>query len=161
LASPVSDQDFAPTTEPLWRYLDDVHPSLWRAGKIFPASGPALRQLLSDGEIDIAFSFDPASASAAIAQGLLPDTVRTFVLAHGLTANSHFVAIPKNAAQPMAAMAMANFLLSPEAQLKKQDPTGWGDFTVLSMDRLSTEDRAKFAAQPRGKATLSPAELGR
>src|SRR5262249_25872855 len=33
LASPVSDQDFAPTTEPLWRYLDDVHPSLWRAGK--------------------------------------------------------------------------------------------------------------------------------
>lgn len=57
-------------------------------------------------------------------------------------------------------MVVVDFLLSPEAQLRKQDPAVWGDPTVLNMDRLSAEDRAAFAEQPRGVATLAPDELG-
>src|SRR3546814_13467739 len=70
---------------------------LWRGGDAFPASGPAQRQLLDDGEVDIALSFYPSEASSAIASGLLPETARTFVLDGGTIGNTHFVAIPFNA----------------------------------------------------------------
>jgi putative thiamine transport system substrate-binding protein len=55
---------------------------------------------------------------------------------------------------------LANFLISPEAQARKQDPAIWGDPTVLSMDKLSDEDRAAFDALDLGIATLKPEELG-
>ena len=160
LQQPADDAGFAAATAPLWAWLDQLHPLLWRGGKAFPANNPAGRQLLGDGEIDIALSFNPSDASSAIAQGLLPDTVRTYVLAGGSLANTHFVAIPFNARAKAAAMVVADFLLSPEAQLRKQDPTVWGDPTVLAMSRLDPADRRKLEEQPRGVATLSPAELG-
>lgn len=158
---PVEEARFAEVTAPLWDYLDALHPHLWRGGKSFPQNGPAARRLLADGEIDIAFSFNPAEASAAIAQGLLPETVRTVAFASGSIGNSHFLAIPNNASEPEAAMAVADFLLSPEAQAKKQDPAVWGDFTVLAMDRLDPDDRKRFSSLPLGAATLPPDKLGR
>jgi putative thiamine transport system substrate-binding protein len=160
LLLPAGDAAFAAVTAPLWAWLDQLHPLLWRGGNAFPANNPAGRQLLGDGEIDIALSFNPSDASSAIAQGLLPDTVRTYVPAGGSIGNTHFVAIPFNARAKAAALVVANFLLSPEAQLRKQDPTVWGDPTVLAMDRLDAADRRKFADQPRGLATLPPTELG-
>ena len=57
-------------------------------------------------------------------------------------------------------MVLANFLMSPEAQAHKQEPTIWGNGTVLSLDKLLAEDRARFEALELGVATLSPAELG-
>lgn len=160
LQRPAIADRFAEITAPLWEYLDSLHPYLWRAGKSFPQNGPAARRLVADGETDIAFSFNPAEASAAIAQRLLPETVRTFAFAQGSIGNSHFLAIPANASEPQAAMVVADFLLSPEAQARKQDPGVWGDFTVLALHRLSGEDRARFAALPLGPATLPPDRLG-
>jgi putative thiamine transport system substrate-binding protein len=57
-------------------------------------------------------------------------------------------------------MVLANFLMSPEAQARAQDPEVWGFGTVLSMNRLAPADRARFDALDLGIATLSPAELG-
>lgn len=57
-------------------------------------------------------------------------------------------------------MVVANFLMSPEAQARAQDPAILGYGTVLNMDALSTDDRALFDALELGIATLSPAELG-
>jgi putative thiamine transport system substrate-binding protein len=104
-------------------------------------------------------AFNPAEASAAIHDGRLPETVRTFILKDGTIGNSHFVAIPYNASAKAGALVVANFLLSPEAQAHKQDPRVWGDGTVLDLDALDPEDRARFAALPRGVATLPPEEL--
>ena len=160
LQQPVEEAHFAEATAPLWAYLDELHPHLWRSGRIFPQNGPAARTLLADGETDIAFSFNPAEATAAIAQGLLPDTARTVAFAGGSIGNSHFLAIPANASAPSAAMVVVDFLLSPEAQAKKQDPSVWGDLTVLAMDRLDPEDRRRFASLPLGPAALAPDQLG-
>ncbi len=160
LRRPVEPAAFAAASAPLWHFLYALHPLLWHGGRQFPKTGEALRQLLDDGEIDIAFSFNPGDASSAIAQGLLPETVRTYVLDGGTMANTHFLAIPYNARAREGAMVVANFLLSPEAQLRKQDPAVWGDPTVLDMARLDPADRAAFAAQPRGPATLPPEALG-
>lgn len=160
LLLPADNADFQNLTAPLWAYLDALTPNLWRAGKAYPRNSADLRRLLGDGEIDVSLSFNPAEASAAIARNELPDTVRTYVFEGGTIGNASFVAIPFNAAHKEGAMVIADFLLSPEAQLKKQDPAGFGGFTVLSMSKLPAEARASFAAQERGVATLSTEELG-
>jgi putative thiamine transport system substrate-binding protein len=161
LQQPVqSDAQVEQVARPLWEFLDSLHPLLWRGGDAFPASSTAERQLLDDGEIDITLTFNPGSASSAIANGLLPDTVRTFVFDKGTIGNTHFVAIPFNANAAEGAMVVANFLMSAKAQAVKQNPEAWGDPTVLAMAKLSDGDRHLFDALPRGVATLPPDALG-
>lgn len=161
LQRPVQDDaQFAEVTAPLWAYLDALHPNLWRDGRAFPTNGPAQRRLLDDGEVDIALSFYPGEASSLIAAGQLAESARTFVFPEGTIGNTHFVAIPFNARAPEAAMVVADFLMSPEAQAEKQNPEVWGDDTVLDLARLSVEARALFDAVPLGPATLAPEALG-
>ena len=160
LARPVDESSFAAVTAPLWTYLDTLNPLLWRAGRDFPANYPAMKQLLADGELDIIFAFNPGEASAAIAAGELPETVRSFTFPGGTLGNTHYVAIPFNSGSKAAAKVVADFLLSPEAQLRKEDPAHWGDPTVLDMAKLPEADRAAFAALDLGPATLRASELG-
>lgn len=160
LQAPATDETYAQVTAPLWAYLDALTPTLWRAGRAYPATGPAQLQLIADAEVDLAISFSPGEATAAIANGQLPDTVRTFVLDGGTIGNASFVAIPYNSGSAAGAMVVANFLMSPEAQARAQDPNILGYGTVLNMAALSDADRAAFDALELGIATLSPAELG-
>jgi putative thiamine transport system substrate-binding protein len=160
LQSPATDAVYAATTAPLWDYLDALTPHLWRSGAAYPQTAPRLIQLMADGEIDIAFSFNPNEASNAIANFQLPDTVRSFVLEGGTLGNASFVAIPYNSGVTEAAMVFANFLMSPEAQAHMQDPDVWGNGTVLALDRLSPTERALFEALDLGIATLPPEALG-
>ncbi|WP_216825350.1 ABC transporter substrate-binding protein [Kiloniella sp. EL199] len=161
LREEVTDEaEFKKTTSALWSYLDRMHPALWRDGKQFPASSSAQQQLLDDGEVDIHLSFNPGSASSLIKSGELAPSVRTFVFGKGTIGNTHFVAIPYNSSSKEAAMIVANFLMSPEAQARKQDPQYWGDDTVLSIAKLSPEDKKTFSEIELGAATLSPQDLG-
>ncbi len=159
LQQPPGD-NFDEVTAPLWAWLDELTPYLWRAGKIYPKNGPALIQLLDDGEVDFAISFYPAEASSAVAAGKLPETARTFVLDGGTIGNTHFVAIPFNANAREGAMVVANFLMSPEAQARKENPEYWGDNTVLALGKLDAAGRKLFDDLPRVAATLAPDELG-
>jgi putative thiamine transport system substrate-binding protein len=160
LYAPVEEADYDAVTAPLWEYIEALSPGLWRQGQAYPQNGPAQRQLMADGEIDLAISFSPGEASAAIANGELPDTVRSMVLEGGTIGNASFLAIPFNANAKAGAMVVANYLMSVEAQLHKQDAAVMGTPTVLSMGKLSAEDAARFAALELGVATLSPADLG-
>ncbi len=161
LRQPVrSEAQFTQVTAPLWTFLEELHPVLWRNGTDFPANNAQQRQMLDNGELDISLSFNPADTSAAIANGSLPESARTFVLRNGTIGNTHFVAIPFNSSATEGARVVANFLLSPEAQAQKQDPRVWGDGTVLDLKKLTPADQARFDALPRGVATLSPEELG-
>jgi putative thiamine transport system substrate-binding protein len=159
LERPVAEADFAAVSAPVWQWLEEVRPYLWRKGQTYPVSGPALHQLLDDGEVDLSMAFNPAEASAAISAGRLPETVRSFILEAGTIGNTHFVAIPFNAAHAAGAMVVADFLMSPEAQAEKQDPRVWGDGTVLDLAALPPDDRARFDALPLGVATLPPEAL--
>ena len=160
LLGPVEDIDYDAVTAPLWAFLDEITPNLWRQGRAYPANEPALAQLLADGEVDIGFAFNPGRASAAIADGELPDSVRTFVFEEGTLANSSYLSIPYNAANTEGALLLANLILDPEIQARAQDPDVLGFQTVLGMDRLSDEDRARFDALELGIATLAPDEMG-
>ncbi|MBA8907544.1 ABC transporter substrate-binding protein [Aminobacter ciceronei] len=160
LQQPATDADFAKETAPLWTWYEKLKPLLWRRGEQFPADGPAARQLLSDGEIDLSMSFDPAEAAAAVESGLLPDTIRTYTLSGGSIGNTSFVAIPYNSPHKEAAMVVADFLLDPATQAHAQDIRVLGSFTVLDLDKLSTQQRQLFADLPTSPALPTNADLG-
>ena len=153
------ERDFAKAANKTYQVLNDIAPNLWRQGKTYPQSPVQLHQLLADGEVDFAMSYHPAKASEMILNGLYPDTVRTFVFKEGTISNTHFLAIPFNAADKQAAMVVANFLISPEAQLQKADIKVWGDLPAIDIRRLDAGWQEKFRNLPRGIATLSNEEL--
>lgn len=160
LAHPVTKADYETATGPLWDFMDDLTPLLWRQGRAYPQNAARLIQLMADNEIDIGFEFNPNAASNAIANGQLPDTVRSHLHEDGTLGNASFVAIPYNASAKAGAMVVANILLSPEAQARMADPDVWGLGTVLDLERLAPEDRARFDEIDFGPATLTPDELG-
>ena len=62
----------------------------------------------------------------------------------GSLSNIHFVAIPYNSPHLDSAKLVANFLLSPEAQAKKQQTAVWGDSSVLDLSQLTQSQQALF-----------------
>ncbi len=126
LSKPADDESFAAATGEMFRLLDEMRPNLWRGGQRYPANYPALKTLMGDGEVDLLFAFNPAEASSAIAAGELPATIRPLAFPGGTLGNTHFVAIPFNAANREGALLLANFLISPEAQARKENPADLG-----------------------------------
>lgn len=149
-----TDADFTRITAPLWAWLDELHPALWRKGKLFPTSAAETRQLLDDGELAMAISFNPQEAQSAVQNGTLPPSVMAVAMAKGALTNSHFLAIPFNANARAGAKVVANFLLSPAAQARKAEPAFWGDPSVLRADALPATQqpvpalRFKSVAEP-------------
>jgi putative thiamine transport system substrate-binding protein len=134
---------------PLWRFLDALHPHLWRGGRQFPPNAAAVRQMMADGELLLALTFNPNEAAGEIAAKRLPATVYSWQFAKGTIGNTHFVAIPYNAPSKAGAQVVANFLLSPAAQARKADIDVWGDPTVLDVARLPEAERVRFLSAPR------------
>jgi putative thiamine transport system substrate-binding protein len=144
LAQPVTPAALQTQAAPLWRFLDALHPHLWRGGKQFVNNAQALRQMLADGELLLALTFNPNEAANEIAAKRLPASVQSWQFPKGTIGNTHFVAIPYNAPNKAAAQVVANFLLSPEAQARKADIAVWGDPTVLDVARLPPAQRQAF-----------------
>lgn len=159
LQEEATDARFEEATAPFWDWYEAIRPHLWRGGTDFPGSSADLDRLLDDGEIEIAVTFNPATAALLSETGLLPDTARVHFLDAGTIGNTSFVAIPYNAANKEGAMVVANFLMSPEAQAHAQDPTVLGAFTVLDTDRLDADARALFAATSQHPAMPRPEEI--
>ncbi len=160
LQSPVTDAAYADATAPLWAWYDALRPNLWHGGRDFPDNASVMEQMLNDSEIDIAMSFDPAGPAAAIADGLLPETVRVHVHDAGSIGNVSFVAIPFNAAHREGAMVVANLLLDPAVQARAQNIEVLGSYSVLDPARLDAEAAAAFAALPKAPALPTIADLG-
>ncbi|GMQ46844.1 ABC transporter substrate-binding protein [Vibrio sp. 10N] len=137
LAMPVSEADFDLVTKPLWRYLDEFHKVAWRGGKQFPAGTAETIQLLDDGQLDLAITFNPNAVYSAQASGNLSDTTTAYAMESGALSNIHFLAIPWNANAKEGALVAINFLLSPEAQSRKGDINIWGDPSVLNKQHLT------------------------
>ena len=148
LYQPVTPEKFARATAPLWTYLDALHPHLWRAGKQFPNTAAAMVQMMADGELLLALTFNPNEAANEIAAKRLPISVTGYQFSSGTIGNTHFLAIPVNARASAGAQVFINFLLGAQAQARKADIAIWGDPTVLALDKLPAAQRALFAAKP-------------
>ena len=143
LPMPATKEIFASVSAPLFSLLDSLHPHLWREGKQFPQSQAQLKQMLADGELLMALTFNPNEPANLVASGELPGSTVAWQHKAGTIGNTHFVAIPVNSKAAAASQVVANFLLSPEAQGRKADLKTWGDPTVLALTKLSA-DEAKF-----------------
>lgn len=161
LQQAATDESFARLTAPLWPWLEQLRPLLWRQGRQFPDNGAAQRQLLNDGELDILVSFNPAEAAVSSRAGLLPTGVRSFTLAKGTLGNTSFVAVPYNARARDGALVLANFLLDPETQARMQGIDSIGALNVLDADRLSPAQRALFERVAAHPALPTAEQLGR
>jgi putative thiamine transport system substrate-binding protein len=148
LYQPHSQAAFASATPALWNYLDALHPHLWRKGRQFAASAAAMRQMLADGELLWALTFNPNEVANEIAAKRLSTSVVAYQFSGGTIGNTHFVAVPFNARAKEGAILFADFLLSPEAQARKADIGVWGDPTVLDTQRLPAAEQALFNARP-------------
>lgn len=137
LSQPLTDEAFQSVTAPLWAYLDDFHKVAWRGGKQFPAGTAESIQLLDDGQLDLAISFNPNAVYSAQVSGKLAETTNAYAMEYGALSNIHFLAIPWNANAKAGAKVAINFLLSPEAQSRKGDINIWGDPSVLSSEHLT------------------------
>lgn len=157
--SEMDKDEFLSKTDGLWSYLNDIEPYLWRNGETYPQSSAALDQMFSTGEVYMTMSYNPVHGSNMISSGQFPSSTKTFVFDLGTLSNTHYVTIPFNAVNLEGAVVALDFLLSPEAQAKKNDPASWGDFTVLDYGKLSDEQKQLFDVLNLGPATLSTQEL--
>ena len=153
LAAPVDADSFATVSQPLWDYLDKLHPVAWRAGKAFPANNAEMHQKLADGELKLSITFNPNDAANLVAKEQLPPSTYSFGFTDGTIGNVHFLAIPFNAKAKEGAQVFANFMLSPEAQVRKADITVWGDPSVLDASKLTEEQQAVFNKRAPGSLT--------
>jgi len=143
----------------LWEYLNDLKPYLWQQGRTYPRDIGAIDTLFERREVLLNMSYHQANAQSRILQGRYPESVRTFVMKEGSLYNTHYTAVPYNAANRAGALVVADFLLSAEAQLHKNEPRNWGDFTVLELNRLDEEMRTRFEELELGEATLPLSSL--
>ncbi|WP_415020931.1 ABC transporter substrate-binding protein [Aestuariivirga sp.] len=151
-----ADQMLFSSYQPVWEaLLDALHKSLWREGKQFPKSQAEVTQMVADGELLMGLTFNPNEPANLVAAGTLPQSTIAWQNEKGTIGNTHFVAIPVNAKAKEGAQVFANFLLSPEAQARKNDIKVWGDPTVLAVSKLPPDQQAAFAgASVPGSVTL-------
>ncbi len=147
LYAPATSENIEEVLQPLWAFLDELHPNLWRKGKHFMQTGVEMRRLVDDTELSLAFTFSGPEIPAAVKRYDLPQSIRSYAMSDGSLSNTHFVGIPYNASHGAGAQLVANFLLSPQAQAYKQQAEVWGDKTVLIASTLTALQQNLFKTQ--------------
>ncbi|NBC05248.1 MAG: ABC transporter substrate-binding protein [Bacteroidetes bacterium] len=132
----------------LWDEINQMKPNFWRSGETFPNSVAQMHQLFANGELAFTMSNNDSEVDNKISLGVFPDDSRAYVPGSGTIQNSHYLGIARLADNKAGAMAVINFMISPEAQFEKVKPEVWGDGTVLSMEKLPEEWQQKFANIP-------------
>lgn len=142
-------------------FLDELHKTCWRDGRQFPKAQADVTQMLADGEVMIGLTFNPNEPANLVAAGTMPTTTYAWQPEKGSIGNTHFVAIPVNAKAKAAAQVFADFLLSAEAQIRKNDIKVWGDPTVLAVSKLPPDQQSAFtsAAAPGSVTYPGPTRL--
>lgn len=127
--------------EEVWETLRSFKEYLWRKGDTYPETLAQLDQLYAKGEVAFTMGFNEHRTASLIEDGVFPNTTKTLVLSPGSISNTHYLSIPFNSPEPAAAMVAINFMLSPEAQIKKMDSAMWGEASVIDPSKLTNEQR--------------------
>lgn len=143
----------------LWHFINKNKKYFWKKGETFPATNVTISQMYGSGEVDFTFSFGNADIDKKVADGLYPSTSKGFILKAGCINNTNYLGIPYNSANKEAAMVVCNFLLSPEAQIKKNNYTIWGGSMVLDYSKLEKQWQQQYDALPKLKYGISDEEI--
>jgi len=143
----------------LWDYIRQLKPYLWKEGRTYPEGVAPMHQMFANGELWFTMSNNDCEVDNKILQGLFPESARAYVWDAGTIQNSHYMGISRNSPNKAGAMVVCNFLISPEAQYKKQDPAVWGDGTVLALDKLPEAWQERFRSLPNRRYAPPRAEI--
>lgn len=156
------DQDLWDEWSPvLWDYLNELKPYLWRQGETYPKDENELHSLFANREVDFSITQAIAGAGPLIAEGLAPTTARAFVFDDFMIGDFNYLAIPRNAPNKAAALALANLILEPELQAAQILPeNGFGLGYAIDVTRVTdpAQRAALDAAQARLGEAATPAE---
>ncbi len=124
-----------------WAILKDLHPFTFGEGT-YPAGNTPALQLLAQGAVDMIPAWSD-QALQALKQGVLPETVKLVQLQDlALCGGFAYSAIPSNATDLEGALALANFVLSPETQTSVVRDIG--GFPGISWDNLPADLKAEY-----------------
>jgi putative spermidine/putrescine transport system substrate-binding protein len=154
-------QEFDAEASKVWKYLNELKPSLWRKGETYPKTIAELMTLFNNNEVDFAFTQDIGGITTDIGKGKLPKTARPYVFDTGTIGDYHYVAIPYNAAHKAAAMVVADLILDPKLQFEKADPaSGWGDGIGIDPSKLEGEHKKLYdELKAKSGETAVPADV--
>ena len=124
-----------------WAILKDLHPYTFGQGT-YPAGNTPALQLLAQGAVDMIPAWSD-QALQALKQGVLPETIKLVQLQDlALCGGFAYSAIPSNATDVAGALALANFMLSPETQTSCVRDIG--GFPGISWDNLPADLKAEY-----------------
>ncbi|WP_340153704.1 ABC transporter substrate-binding protein [uncultured Marivirga sp.] len=128
----------------LWEYINRNRKYFWKEGQTFPKEHSKMDQMFSSGEILLTYGFSEGGIEEKVLQGLFPESTKGYAWKNGTILNSNYLGITYNATNKAGAMQVINFLISPEAQLKRAEPSGMNANPVLDISKLPTEYKDKF-----------------
>ena len=160
-------EEFTRLVAPGFEYLRRIEPFLLggggkegqRGAPVYPENPAASYRMFADGEIDMGCGFGLFSVSIRVANGTFPPTAQTLAFPkEGMILGKNFIGLPNNAPHPAAALVLANFLSSPEAQITKLASVGYP--LGLELARLEPADQIKAVAAAPKLQGATMAELG-
>ncbi len=144
LEGPFDEKKYEQLSLKLWEFINRHKKYFWKEGRTFPKEQSKMSQLYANGELLLVYGFSEGGIEEKVLNGLYPRSTRGYAWENGTIKNSNYLGILYNAPQKAGAMQVINFLLSPEAQLKKADVNGMNSNTVLDMKSLSKNWQEKF-----------------
>ncbi len=159
LDGPFDEAKYQALSTQLWDFINRNKAYFWRKGETFPDGVAAMHQMFANGELDFTLSNNDNEVDNKIMQNIFPGSAKSFVFTSGTIQNSHYLGITARAANLAGAEVVIDFLISPEAQLQKMQPTVWGDGTVLDISKLPAEWKAKFENIPGRKNAPRRADI--
>lgn len=115
---------------PVWSYLNEIKPYLWREGKTYPESSERNHELFANGEVDFSISYTPSIVENKVNLGEFPKKTYPYVMNVGSFTNNHYLTIAKNTQNSEAALVFINYMISNDPQEEKMKSSVWGDGAV-------------------------------
>lgn len=153
----ISIEEFEEMAAPIFEYLEELAPYLWREGTTYAKTESDLQNMLSNNEVDFAFTMNGMGIKGSIDTGQLPETAKVYCMDTAI-ADTNYVATSYNSSNKAGALVIANILLDPAIQAQNIIDTAGAP--VLNFSTLSDAQLAVFgeATDTLGEGTFVPAE---
>lgn len=149
----------------LWQYLRDLAPCLWRQGATYPRDENQLHGLFANREVALSMTQATAGPATLVKEGAIPTGSAAFVFDAHMIGDYSYVAIPRNAPHPAAALVTANVILDPLLQAAQVRPeSGFGLGFAIDPARVTNASARRQLAQAaasRGDGATPIADLTR
>lgn len=160
-AGEIGPEELARLIAPAMEYLQEIEPLLLGAAQGAPRyfeDAAALDGAFLNGEVHFACKFGIYAPATQKATGTYPEGARAFVFPRGaMIRNKSYLAMPDTAPNPAAALVLADWMTSPEAQISKLAATGFPagiDAWLLEADQRRALDEAAPGLEGIDRAAL-------